>query len=134
MFELYKDPVTMVDAKEDDGAFKSNSSPKADVAPVVLTPTTIPTTSKEEGNTTVDHKINQDHNKQIKGETDEAQSVREDVVIEKDEKNTGEQIKGGNLVVISKGKRRKPTKRTKKKKVVKKTYEIVTANNRLIIK
>lgn len=63
----------MVDAKEDDGAFKSNSSPKADVAPVVLTPTTIPTTSKEEGNTTVDHKINQDHNKQIKRETDEAQ-------------------------------------------------------------
>lgn len=59
--------------------------------------------------------------------------MREDAVIEKDEKNTGEQIKGGNLVVISKGKRRKPTKRTKKKKVVKKTYEIVTANNRLII-
>ncbi|KAI3514136.1 hypothetical protein L1887_12455 [Cichorium endivia] len=109
----------MVYAKEDDGAFKSNSSPKADVTPVVLTPTTIPTTSKEEGNTTVDPKINQDHNKQTKGETDKAQTVSEDAVIEKDEKNAGELIKGGNLVMISKEKRRKPTKRTKKKKVVK---------------
>ncbi|KAL4571069.1 hypothetical protein LXL04_017819 [Taraxacum kok-saghyz] len=116
----------MADLKEDDGASKSNSNPKEE---------NVSTTSKDEGNTTIFPELDQGHNTQdasTKIETDEAQAIKENAIIQKNKEKMEEQIKVVNTDLIPKGKGRKPRKRNKKK-VAKMTSEIVIANNGVMI-
>nr|XP_043621599.1 uncharacterized protein LOC122593275 [Erigeron canadensis] len=117
--------------KEKDEALKSNSCSKEDMSQIGLTPETVLTALKDEGNTKVGDQINEGHEKEkslTDGEAHKVQAVVEVAVEGKDKEKVEGLINGESSGGGLKRKRLRPRRRNVKRKVAQKAYEMVVGN------